>query len=94
MAVTKLSQTELQNAIASLTGWSMVNGKLHKTFKFSDFTTAFGFMTQVAIAAEKMNHHPEWSNVYNTVNIDLTTHDAGGITQNDIDLAGIINGFT
>ncbi|MFP4336295.1 MAG: 4a-hydroxytetrahydrobiopterin dehydratase [Halothece sp.] len=93
MALTKLSQADIQSAIASLNGWSMVNGKLHKTFKFPDFITAFGFMSKVAIAAEKMNHHPEWSNVYNTVNIDLTTHDAGGITQNDIDLAGTINGF-
>lgn len=93
MALTKLSQADIQSAIASLNGWSIVNGKLHKTFKFPDFIAAFGFMSKVAIAAEKMNHHPEWSNVYNTVNIDLTTHDAGGITQNDIDLAGTINGF-
>ncbi len=93
MALTKLSQADIQSAIASLSGWSLVNGKLHKTFKFKDFTEAFGFMSKVAIAAEKMNHHPEWSNVYNTVKIDLTTHDVGGISQNDIDLAGTINGF-
>ncbi|MEC4805281.1 MAG: 4a-hydroxytetrahydrobiopterin dehydratase [Jaaginema sp. PMC 1079.18] len=93
MAAIELSQTEIQNAIASLEGWSIVDEKLHKTFKFQNFIAAFGFMTQVAIAAEKMNHHPEWFNVYNTVKIDLTTHDAGGITQKDIDLAGIINGF-
>lgn len=94
MALTKLSQSDIQNAIPSLSGWSIVNGKLHKTFKFKDFTEAFGFMSKVAIAAEKMDHHPEWSNVYNTVKIDLTTHDASGITQKDIDLAGIINGFS
>jgi 4a-hydroxytetrahydrobiopterin dehydratase len=93
MAVTKLSQAQIQDAIATLNGWSLVNGKLHKTFKFKDFTEAFGFMSKVAIAAEKMDHHPEWSNVYNTVKIDLVTHDAGGISQRDIDLAKIINGF-
>ena len=65
----------------------MTEGKLHKEFKFANFVEAFGFMSKVAILAEKMNHHPEWFNVYNKVAIDLTTHDAGGISQNDLELA-------
>ncbi len=76
--------------LASLDGWSFENDGIQKTFTFKDFTQAFGFMTQVAILAEKANHHPEWSNVYHTVNIRLSTHDAGGLTDNDFDLAGQI----
>lgn len=87
MAIKKLSHEEVLNAIASLKDWSLVEGKLHKEFKFKNFVEAFGFMTQVAILAEKMNHHPEWFNVYNKVAIDLTTHDAGGISQRDLKLA-------
>lgn len=64
---------------------------ISRKFVFADFTQAFAFMTQVALAAEKRNHHPEWSNVYNTVSVILTTHDAGGLTENDIDLAQIMN---
>ncbi|MBD2576823.1 4a-hydroxytetrahydrobiopterin dehydratase [Oscillatoria sp. FACHB-1406] len=87
MAIKKLSHEEILNAIASLKDWSLVEGKLHKEFKFKNFVEAFGFMTQVAILAEKMDHHPEWFNVYNKVAIDLTTHDAGGISQRDLKLA-------
>ncbi|MFN3927522.1 MAG: 4a-hydroxytetrahydrobiopterin dehydratase [Pseudanabaenaceae cyanobacterium] len=87
MSVAKLSPAELSSALAQLGGWSVVNEKLHKEFKFADFVTAFGFITRVAIAAEKMDHHPELFNVYSTVKIDLTTHDAGGISQKDIELA-------
>jgi 4a-hydroxytetrahydrobiopterin dehydratase len=87
MAVEKLNHDAISDAIASLEGWSVVEGKLHKEFKFANFVEAFGFMSKVAIVAEKMNHHPEWFNVYNKVAIDLTTHDAGGISQNDLELA-------
>lgn len=68
-----------------------MNDKIHKDFVFTDFVEAFGFMSKAAIHIEKMNHHPEWFNVYNKIRIYLTTHDAGGITQNDIDLARILN---
>ncbi|MDQ6980178.1 MAG: 4a-hydroxytetrahydrobiopterin dehydratase, partial [Ghiorsea sp.] len=67
--------------------WCINDEKLHKSFKFSNFISAFGFMSQVAILAEKANHHPEWLNVYNRVDIDLTTHEAGGISSRDFDLA-------
>lgn len=87
MALEKLNHDAISDAIASLEGWSVTEGKLHKEFKFANFVEAFGFMSKVAILAEKMNHHPEWFNVYNKVAIDLTTHDAGGITQNDLELA-------
>lgn len=66
------------------------NGKLHKEIVFADFVEAFSFMTKIALHAEKMNHHPEWFNVYNRVTIDLMTHDAGGITSNDMELAKFI----
>ncbi len=71
----------------SLSNWKLKDNSIHQTFKFEDFVTAFSFMTRVAMVAEKKNHHPEWSNVYNTVDITLTTHDSGGITELDIKLA-------
>lgn len=71
--------------------WAIVDQKLTRTFQFADFVEAFGFMTKVAIIAERMNHHPEWSNIYRTVNIQLTTHEAGGITGKDMELATRIN---
>jgi 4a-hydroxytetrahydrobiopterin dehydratase len=80
-------------AIAELTDWKVVDGKLNRAFKFKDFVEAFGFMTKVAIIAEKMGHHPELSNVYNRVVIDLVTHDAGGIGPLDLELAKKINEF-
>jgi len=67
--------------------WAVVDGKLRKEFRFADFVHAFGFMTKVALVAESMDHHPEWFNVYNTVRVDLATHDAGGITEFDFTLA-------
>jgi len=70
--------------------WQVIDGKLHKTYVFNDFVEAFGFMAMAAIQAEKMNHHPEWSNVYKRVVIDLTTHNAGGITEKDFDLAEVM----
>ena len=83
----KLTAAELQQALPTLASWSLVNGKLHKAFQFASFIEAFGFMTKVALVAEAMNHHPEWFNVYNRVTIDLTTHDAGGISARDFELA-------
>jgi len=81
----------LKDALAALPGWSVVNGKLHKEYKFADFIEAFGFMTMAALGIEKMNHHPEWLNVYNRVTVDLTTHDAGGITAKDAELATLLD---
>ena len=87
----KLSDTDIGEQLQQLEGWELVNDKLHREFKFANFVEAFGFMTSAAIEAEKMNHHPEWFNVYNRLSVDLMTHDAGGITQNDINLAKILN---
>ena len=87
----KLSLTDIDEELKSLPGWSVVNEKLHKEFQFDSFNQAFGFMTRAAMEIEKMNHHPEWFNVYNKITVDLTTHDAGGITKNDINLARILN---
>jgi 4a-hydroxytetrahydrobiopterin dehydratase len=83
----KLSPEQVRQSLSQLKGWQIKAGKLHKAFQFDDFVAAFGFMTKIAIVAEQMGHHPEWFNVYNRVTIDLTTHDAGGISQLDIDLA-------
>lgn len=83
----KLSDSEIQSAVKDLQGWTVVNSKLHREYKFPDFVHAFGFMATAAIAIEAMNHHPEWFNVWNRVTIDLSTHDAGGITSRDVDLA-------
>ncbi len=91
MALEKLSSEEIKKELSNLSGWSEVDGKLHKEFQFSDFNQAFGFMTRAAMEIEKMNHHPEWFNVYNKLSVDLMTHDAGGITENDVNLAKILN---
>ncbi|MDE1762975.1 MAG: 4a-hydroxytetrahydrobiopterin dehydratase [Thaumarchaeota archaeon] len=91
MALTKLTEEQIKGELVNLHGWSVVNGKLHKDFVFADFIEAFGFMSKAAIHIEKMNHHPEWFNVYNKIKVELVTHDAGGITQNDISLAKTLN---
>jgi 4a-hydroxytetrahydrobiopterin dehydratase len=83
-----LSPQEVSSTLASLPGWSVVDGKLHREYKFSDFVHAFAFMTAAALVAEKMDHHPDWLNVYNRVTVNLWTHDAGGITKLDMELAG------
>jgi len=88
-----LSNGELNAALKQLEGWTMKEGKLHRQFQFSSFIEAFGFMTRVALVAESMGHHPEWFNVYNRVTMDLTTHDAGGITGKDVALARKANEF-
>jgi 4a-hydroxytetrahydrobiopterin dehydratase len=82
-----LTESELAAALAALPGWSVVNSKLHREYKFADFIHAFGFMATSAIAIEKMDHHPEWCNVWNRVTVDLTTHDSKGITSLDVKLA-------
>jgi 4a-hydroxytetrahydrobiopterin dehydratase len=87
----RLTEEQIRTELSGLQGWSVVNGKLHKDFVFDDFIEAFGFMCKAAIHIEKMNHHPEWFNVYNKISVDLVTHDAGGITQNDIALARTLN---
>ena len=86
----KLTQAEIAAALVKLPGWKVVKAKLHREYKFPDFIHAFGFMATCATAIQAMDHHPEWFNVYGTVKIDLSTHDAGGITQKDIDLAKLL----
>jgi 4a-hydroxytetrahydrobiopterin dehydratase len=86
-AMPRLSDTELNTALKELSGWSIQNGKLNRQFQFKSFVEAIGFMSSLALVAEGMGHHPEWFNVYNRVTIELTTHDAGGITQKDVDFA-------
>jgi 4a-hydroxytetrahydrobiopterin dehydratase len=91
MAV-KLSGEARAKVLAELEGWREVEGRdaIAKSFRFADFNQAFGFMSRVALAAEKMDHHPEWSNVYNKVEIVLSSHDAGGLTERDVKLARFI----
>jgi 4a-hydroxytetrahydrobiopterin dehydratase len=84
----KLSEKDVAAALGGLRGWTVVSGKLHKEFKFDSFVEAFGFMSSVALIAEGLNHHPDWSNVYNRVTIDLMTHSEGGITGYDVEFAG------
>jgi 4a-hydroxytetrahydrobiopterin dehydratase len=88
MAATKLSEKEISAELRKLNGWRVVNGNLNRVFEFKDFSAAFGFMARVAIAAEKMDHHPDWSNSWNKVTVNLNTHSAGGLTKNDFELAG------
>ena len=87
----RLSQEEIDRRLESLEEWSIVDGKLHREFRFTDFVEAFGFMTRLALAAEKIDHHPEWSNVYNRVVLELQTHDAAGLTELDFALARTAN---
>ena len=87
MATPKLSPQEIETRLGQLDGWALQDGKLHKDFTFESFVQAFGFMSSVALVAESMNHHPEWFNVYNRVSIDLTTHDAGGLSRRDFEFA-------
>lgn len=87
----RLTDEVVESKLRELPGWSVRDRQLHREFVFGDFCAAFAFMTRVALIAEKSNHHPAWSNVYNRVGIMLSTHDAGGITQRDFDLARAIN---
>jgi 4a-hydroxytetrahydrobiopterin dehydratase len=87
MTVARATEAEIQETIADWGSWTVVEGKLHREYRFRNFVQAFGFMAQVALLAERADHHPEWFNVYNRVMVDLTTHEAGAITQKDLDLA-------
>ena len=87
----RLSESDIDEELKKLSGWNVKEDKLHKEFQFDNFNQAFGFMTRAAMEIEKMNHHPEWFNVYNRITVDLTTHEAGGITNNDVNLAKILN---
>ena len=91
--VQKLSAEARKSALKGLSGWSEVAGReaIQRTFSFKDFNEAFGFMTRAALVAEKMDHHPEWFNVYKTVEVTLSTHDAGGVTELDVKLASAMD---
>ncbi len=93
MGTKKLTAQQIEEHLTELSGWALKGGKLHRDLTFDDFVGAFGFMSQVALLAESQQHHPEWSNVYNRVSIDLTTHDAGGISAKDFALAQSIDGL-
>ncbi len=90
--IPKLVDAEIELALAGLPGWNRDGEAITRHYKFADFAHAFAFMTRVALLAEKADHHPEWSNVYSRVDVRLTTHDAGGLSQRDIDLARAIDG--
>jgi 4a-hydroxytetrahydrobiopterin dehydratase len=87
MKISKLSESEIQERLHKLPRWSLRAGKLHRDYALADFAEAFGFMARCALIAEKSDHHPEWFNVYSKVSVDLTTHDAGGISERDFALA-------
>ena len=88
---TKLTDAQAKDSLVTLPGWVLKEAKLHREFKFKDFNEAWGFMGRVALIAEKLDHHPEWFNVWNTVRIDLSTHDVGGLSDRDLELAKRIN---
>ena len=88
-----LNPEQIRQALDQLPGWSLADGKLHREYAFADFTHAFGFMAAAATRIEALNHHPEWSNVYGKVLVDLHTHDAGGVTGFDVGLAGKLEGI-
>ena len=91
----KYSEDQIEAALTGLDGWQKTDGRdaIEKTFTFTDFNAAFAFMTRSALKAEQMDHHPEWFNVYNRVEVTLATHDAGGVTQRDVKLAQAMNEF-
>ena len=91
MTMARLSDEQVRARLGGLPGWDLVDGKLHRELRFANFVEAFGFMTRLALIAEKSDHHPEWSNVYDRVVIDLRTHDADGITERDLSLAAAAN---
>ena len=93
--MTKLESTSRVIALSTLPNWRPVDGRdaITRKFQFKDFNAAFAFMTRVALLAEKMDHHPEWSNVYNKVDVTLSTHDAGGVTKKDIDMATAMESY-
>jgi 4a-hydroxytetrahydrobiopterin dehydratase len=94
MIVKKLTDAEIAERLPKLVKWTVTGGRLHREYQFKDFTKAFGFMSSVALLAEKRDHHPDWSNAYGKVVIDLTTHSVGGITDKDFELAGAIDSLS
>jgi 4a-hydroxytetrahydrobiopterin dehydratase len=92
--IIRLTDSEIQNRMSSLPDWQFRDGALERKLQFGNFVNAFGFMASVALVAERMNHHPEWSNVYDTVTIRLTTHDAGGVSERDFALATEISSLS
>lgn len=88
-----LSEAQIVEGLSTLSGWTRVDDKIRRVFQFVDFPEAFAFMTRAALVAEKMDHHPEWANVYNRVEVELTTHDAKGLTALDFELAGAMDRF-
>ncbi len=86
--VPKLEDAEIRQALRDLPEWHLEAGKLHRVYRFRDFVEAWGFMSAAALLIQQMDHHPEWSNVYHTVTVDLVTHDAGGVSARDLELAG------
>lgn len=91
MSKQRLDDATVRARLAELPGWELADGRLHRSFAFADFSEAFGFMTRLALAAEKKDHHPDWSNSWNRVSIDLQSHDVGGITERDFALAKAAN---
>jgi 4a-hydroxytetrahydrobiopterin dehydratase len=87
----RLDEANVAGRLNQLDGWRVDEGRLHRKFEFDDFVQAFGFMTSVALVAERMNHHPDWSNSYRTVEIHLSSHDVGGLSERDFELAAHIN---
>ena len=85
--VPKLDDAEIRQALRDLPDWRMEGGKLHRVYRFRDFVEAWGFMSAASLLIQQMDHHPEWSNVYHTVTVDLVTHDAGGVSERDVELA-------
>ena len=88
--IPKLTTAEIETGLAGLPGWTVEQSKLHRAYKFPDFAHAMGFMATAAPKIEKLDHHPEWANVYNRVTIHLSTHDSGGITKKDLELAALL----
>ena len=91
MGLVKLPDSEIENGLKELNGWTVLNGKLHKEMEFVNFDEVWKFMTIAVVEIQKMNHHPEWFNVYNKLVIDLMTHDVGGISENDMNLAKFLD---
>ncbi|MBQ4822495.1 4a-hydroxytetrahydrobiopterin dehydratase [Aquimarina sp. MMG016] len=89
----KLSESEIKTRLKDVEGWEYEDNAIHTSFEFENFKDAFSAMSRIAFEAEALNHHPDWSNVYNVVNISLSTHDAGGVTENDFQLAKAIDGI-
>jgi 4a-hydroxytetrahydrobiopterin dehydratase len=93
MTTKRATEREIEALVNELGSWTVVDGKLHREYRFGDFVQAFGFMAQAALVAERAAHHPEWFNVYSRVIVDLTTHEAQGITHKDLDLAREMEGI-